>query len=157
MSGHNNIRKLLALAAAGALTTAEEKHVAEHVRSCIDCSNQLGAWQSIANELCQLPPPQAPSRLVESTLAQVQAKLAEQAEHDWNRRVMTAAVAFGWLLVVASWPVYHLVSREFGGLLGLQSGRTWVNFAAFTALAWLAGGVAAVILAVGQRRETRLA
>jgi len=157
MSEHDRIRELLALAAAGALTIAQEKEVADHVGSCTACSNQLEAWQSIATDLCRLPTPQPPSRLVQSTLARAEAKLAEQAENYWNRRLMVFVVAFAWLLMVASWPVFHSLSRDFGSLLGLQFGRTWISFAAFTALAWLAGGVAAAMLAAQQRSERRLA
>jgi len=114
-----------------------------------------------------LPTPQPSSWLVQATLARAEAKLAEQAEHDWNRRVMIGVVAFAWLLTLASWPVFHFVSGRFGSLLGPQFGHTqfgqtqfsytWISFAAFTALGWLAGGVAAVMLAVRQRGERRLA
>ncbi len=167
MSEHDKIRELLALAAAGALTSAEEKQVAEHVRSCIACSNELEAWRPIASELRRLPTPQPSSWLVQATLARAEAKLTEQAERDWNRRVMIAVVAFAWLLTIASWPVFHFVSGRFGSLLGPQFSHsqfsytlfshTWISFAAFTALGWFAGGVAAVMLAVRQRGERRLA
>ena len=167
MSEHDKIRELLALAAAGALTSAEEKQVAEHVRSCIVCWNDLGAWRPIASELRRLPTPQPSSWLVQATLARAEAKLTEQAEHNWNRRVMIVLVAFAWLLTIASWPVFHFVSGRFGSLLGpqfsptqfgqTQFAQTWISFAAFTALGWLAGGVAAVMLAIRQRGERRLA
>jgi anti-sigma factor RsiW len=167
MSEHDKIRELLALAAAGALTSAEEKRVAEHVRSCIACSNEWGAWRPIASELRRLPTPQPSSWLVQATLARAEAKLTEQAEHDWNRRVMIVVVAFAWLLTIASWPVFHFVSGRIGSLLGPQFSNTlfsrtlfsntWISFAAFTGLGWLAGGVAAVMLAIGQRGERRLA
>jgi hypothetical protein len=172
MSEHDKIRELLALAAADALTSAEEKQVAEHVRSCIACSNELDAWRPIATELRRLPTPQPSSWLVQATLARAQAKLSEQAEHDWNRRVMIVVVAFAWLLTIASWPAFHFVTGRFGSLLEpqfshtqfshTQFGQTWfshtsISFAAFTALGWLAGGVAAVMLAVRQRGERRLA
>jgi len=163
MSEHDKIRGLLALAAADALTSAEEKQVAEHVRSCIACSNELGAWRPIASELRRLPTPQPSSWLVQATLARAEAKLTEQAEHDWNRRVMIVVVAFAWLLTIASWPVFHFVSGRFGSSLDepqfshTSFSHTWISFAAFTALGWLAGGVAAVMLAIRQRGERRLA
>lgn len=157
MSEHDKIRELLALAAADALTRAEEKQVAEHVRTCIACSNELGAWQPIASELRRLPTPQPSSWLVQATLARAQAKLTEQAERDWDRRVMIFVVSFAWLLTIASWPIFYFVSERFGSLLGLQFLRTWTSFAAFTALGWLAGGVAAGMLAIRQRSERRLA
>jgi hypothetical protein len=165
MSEHDKIRELLALAAADALTSAEEKQVAEHVRSCIACSNELEAWRPIASELRRLPTPQPSSWLVQSTLARAEAKFTEQAEHDWNRRVMIVVVAFAWLLTIASWAVFYVVSGRFGSLLEpqfshtgqTQFGQTWISFAAFTALEWLAGGVAAAMLAIRQRGERRLA
>jgi hypothetical protein len=162
MSEHDKIRELLALAAAGALTAAEEKQVAEHVRSCVSCSNELDAWRPIASELRRLPTPQPSPWLVQATLARAEAKLTEQAEHDWNRRVMIFVLSFAWLLTIASWPVFHFVSGRFGSLLEpqfshTQFSHTWISFAAFTALGWLAGGVAAVMLAIRQRGERRLA
>ncbi|HKV61427.1 MAG TPA: hypothetical protein VJO16_05910 [Candidatus Acidoferrum sp.] len=155
MREHDKIRELLALAAADALTSAEEKQVAEHVRSCIACSNELEAWRPIASELRRLPTPQPSSWLVQATLARAEAKLTEQAEHDWNRRVMIFALSFAWLLTIASWAVFHVVSGRFGSLPLFSD--TWISFAAFTALGWLAGGVAAVMLAIRQRGERRLA
>jgi hypothetical protein len=156
MSEHDKIRELLALAAADALTSAEEKQVAEHVRSCIACSIELDAWRPIANELRRLPTPQPSSWLVQATLARAEAKFTEQAEHDWNHRLMIIVVAFAWLLTIASWAVFHVVSGRFERLLGPQFSHTWISFAAFTALEWLAGGVAAVMLAIRQRGERRL-
>ena len=157
MSEHDNLRRLLALAAADALTSAEQKLVAQHVRSCSACSNELGAWQPIANELRRLPTPQPSSWLVRATLARAEAKLTEQAEHDWNRRVMIFVLSFAWLLTIASWPALHFLSKHFGNLFGQQFTRTWISFAAFTALGWLAEGVAAVMLAIRVRGERRLA
>ena len=187
MNEHDKIRELLALAAAGALTSVKEKQVAEHVRSCIACSNELAAWRPIASGLRRLPTPQPSPWLAQVTLARAEAKLTEQAEHDWNRRAMIVVVAFAWLLTIASWPVFHFVSGRLGSLLEprfshTQFGQiwfgqtpfsnswfgntwfsntwfsnTWISFAAFTALGWLAGGVAAVMLAVRHRGERRLA
>lgn len=157
MSEHDKIRELLPLAAAGALTSAEEEQVAEHVRSCTACSKELEAWQPITSELRRLPTPQPSSWLVQATLARAEARLAEQAEHDWNRHVMFVVVAFAWLLTIASWPAFHFVIGRFGSLLGPVFTSTWISFAAFTALGWLAGGVAAVMLAIRQRGERRLA
>ena len=161
MNEHDKIRELLALAVANALTSAEEKQVAEHVRSCIACSNELEAWRPIASELRRLPTPQPSSWLVQATLARAEAKFTEQAEHDWNHRLMIIVVAFAWLLTIASWAVFHVVSGRFERLLGPQFShtlfsQTWISFAAFTAFEWLAGGVAAVMLAIRQRGERRL-
>ena len=156
MSEHDRIRELLALAAADALTSAEEQRVAEHLRSCIACSNELGAWRPIASELRRLPTPQPSSWLVQATLARAEAKLTEQAEHDWNRREMIFVLSFAWLLTIASWLAFHFLSGRFGSLLGPQFTPTWISFAAFNVLGWLTGGVAAVMLAIRVRGERRL-
>ena len=94
--------------------------------------------------------------LVQATRARAEAKLAEQAEHDWSRRVLIIVVALSWLLTIASWLVFNVLSERFGRLLGPEFSHTWISFGAFTALGWLAGGVAAVMLAVRQRGERRL-
>jgi hypothetical protein len=156
MSEHEKIRELLALAAAGALTIAEEKQVAEHVRSCIACSNELEAWRPIATDLSRLPMPQLSSWLVQATLARAEAKFAELPENDWNRRMMIFVVAFAWLLTCANWLVLHIVIQHFGSSLGPEFGRMSISFAAFTALGWLAGAMAAVMLAIPLRGERRL-
>ena len=102
MSEHDTIRDLLPLAAAGALTPAEEQRVEEHVRLCIACSNELEAWRPIASELRRLPTPQPSPWLAQATVTRAKAALAEQAEHEWNRRVLIAVVAFSWLLTMVS-------------------------------------------------------
>src|SRR6202161_4682852 len=53
MSEHDKIRELLALAAADALTSAEEKQVAEHVRSCIALLERIGGLAAD----CERTPP----------------------------------------------------------------------------------------------------
>jgi anti-sigma factor RsiW len=146
MSEHDTIRERLALAAADALTPAEEQRVAEHLRSCAACANELAAWQPITSGLRQLPTPQPSPWLMQATLARAAARLNEQAEQDWNRRVLIFAVALAWLMTLASWPAVHVVIGRFG-----------IGFAAFTVLQWLAAGVIALILAVRQRGERRLA
>ena len=156
MSEHDKIRELLVDAAAGTLTPSEETRVVEHVRLCVICSNELEVWRSIGTDLFRLPAPRPSSQLIEATLARAEAQLAEQAEHDWNRRVMIFGVAFAWLVTVASLPVFQFISRRFGYLLGPQLGRTWIIFATSAALAWFEGGVAAALLALQQRDERRL-
>ena len=157
MSEHDKIRELLPLAAAGALTSAEEERVAAHMRLCVACSNEMNEWQSVAGSIRRLPTPQPSPRLLQMTLARAEAQLVEQAEHDWNRRVIIFVVVFAWVLTVASWPLAHAVMGGLTSLLSPQLNRTWIDFAGFTALAWAAGGTAAVLLALRQRRERRLA
>jgi predicted anti-sigma-YlaC factor YlaD len=157
MSEHDKIREFLALAAAGALTRSEEDRVAAHLGSCAACSREMESLRSVTDDLRRLPTPQPSARLLQITLARAEAKLAEHDEHEWNRRVMIFVVAFAWLLTIVSWPLVRLASSGLQSLLVPQFNRAWINFAGFTALVWLAGGSAAVLLALRHRRERRMA
>ncbi|HUJ30445.1 MAG TPA: zf-HC2 domain-containing protein [Candidatus Acidoferrum sp.] len=157
MSEHDEIRELLALAAAGGLSADEEERVARHLRSCTACSKEMDSWQSIASQLRRLPTPQPSANLVQRTRAAVEARLAEEAESRWQRGVMAFVVTFAWLLTIVSWPLVRLVSGGLLGMLDPRLNQTWISFAGVTTLVWLAGGTAAVLLSMRQRRERRMA
>jgi anti-sigma factor RsiW len=156
-SGHDKIRELLALAAADSLDAKESEQVIEHVRTCPGCAAELERWQLLAGGLRRLPTPQPSSTLVQRTCARAEARLAEDREYLWNRRVMISLVVFAWALTLTSWPLVRLVSGGFLSLLDPRLNQSWLGFAGFTSLVWLTGGVAAVLLSVHQRRERRLA
>jgi anti-sigma factor RsiW len=157
MSEHDNIQDLLSLAAAGALSTTEEERVAAHLPSCARCSKEMATWQAIAGDLRRLPTPQPAVALFERTRAAAEARLAEQAERRWQGAVMAFVVGFSWLLTIASWPVVRLLSGNVLSLLDPNLNRSWISFAGATAFIWMAGGAAAVLLSLHQRREGRLA
>ncbi|MGH9326149.1 MAG: anti-sigma factor family protein [Terriglobia bacterium] len=157
MTEHDEIRELLAMAVAGVLTRDEEDRIAAHLRRCSACSKEMEDWQSVADSLRRLPTPQPPARLLPVILARAEASLVEQAEESWNRRVMIFVIAFAWLVTVVSWPVVRLVSGGLQHMLLVPQLNSWISFAAFTALVWLAGGTAAVMLSLRQRRERRMA
>lgn len=157
MNDHDDMRRLLALAAAGALGPGEEERVTRHIQSCDVCSAEFAQWRFLISGLRRLPTPQPPPDLVERARARAEARFAEEAEDRWNRGVMIFVVAIAWTLTLMSWPLIRLVN---GGLLGFLDARlhqAWIVFAVFTTLAWLAGGAAAVLLSVHQRRERSLA
>ena len=157
MSEHGKTRGLLALAAAGALSAAEEELVTLHLRSCDACSRHMESWQSIARDLRRLPTPQPTAALLQRTRLLAEQKLAEEAEYRWQRGVMIFVLAFAWVLTIVSWPLVRLLTGGLLSLLDPQLNRTWVSFAGFTAFVWLAGGTAAVLLSLRQRRERRMA
>lgn len=157
MSEHDEIRGLLALAAAGALEPEEEERLARHIESCSACATEAVSWQSIAGHLRRLPTPQPSAALVQRTRVLVEARLAEEAESRWQRGVMIFVVTFAWVLTIVSWPLVRLVTGGLLELLDPRLNQTWISFAGFTTLVWLAGGTAAVLLALRQRRERRMA
>ena len=157
MNDHGKIRDLLALAAAGALSASEEEDVARHIRSCDACSQELSSWQSLAGDLRRLPTPQPSAAVVQRALRLAEARLADEAEYRWQRGVMVFVIAFAWVVTIASWPLVRLVTGDFLTLLDPRLNHAWISFAGFTTLVWLAGGSAAVLLSLRQRRERRLA
>jgi len=157
MNDHEAIRQILSLAAAGALEPGVEQKVAAHVKSCGECAAELEEWRLLAGELRRLPTPQPPAILVERARARAEAKLAEEEEYRWQRGVMIFVVAFAWVLTLMSWPFVRLVSRGLLGMLDPRLNQAWIGFAAFTTIVWLAGGTAAVLLSLRQRRERSLA
>jgi anti-sigma factor RsiW len=157
MNEHGKIRDLLALAAAGALSAYEEEDVARHIRSCDACSQELSAWQSLAGDLRRLPTPQPSAALVQRSLALAEAKLADEADYRWQRGVMVFVVAFAWILTIATWPLVRLVTGGLLSLLDPRLNQAWLSFVLLTSFVWLAGGSAAVLLSLRQRRERRLA
>lgn len=157
MSDHDEIRALLALAAAGALEPDEEDRVAGHIRSCSACAGEAASWQSIAGRLRRLPTPQPPPAVVQRARVMAEARFAEEAEARWQRGVLIFVVTFAWVLTIVSWPLFRLITGGLLDLLDPRLNQTWITFAGFTTLVWLTGGSAAVLLSLRQRRERRLA
>jgi len=157
MSDHEKIRELLALAAAGALEAGEEEQVTNHIRSCAECSAELEDWRLLASGLRHLPTPQPRPIIVERARARAEIGFAEEAERRWHRIVMISVVLFAWVLTLLSWPLVRLVSGGLLGMLDPRLNQAWLGFAVFTTFVWLAGGGAAILLSLHQRRERRLA
>jgi hypothetical protein len=154
---HNKIREMLALAAADALEQNELEPVMQHVRTCRQCSAEMEQWQLLSCGLRQLPTPQPSAGLVQRTCARAEARVIDEREHAWNRRVMISLVLFAWALTLTSWPIVRLVSGGVLSLLDPRLNQSWLGFAGFTSLVWLTGGIAAALLARHQRSERSLA
>jgi len=157
MSEHDEIRDLLSLAAAGALDPQAEERIARHMRTCAHCAAELESWQTLARGLRRIPTPQPSAAVIERARARAELALAEAAEQRSNRRVLVLLAAFAWTLTLVSWPLVRVFSGGINFWFATRLPQTWYAFAAFTALAWLAGGAAAMILALHRRREGRLA
>ena len=153
MTEHEKIRELLALAAAGAVDASEEARINEHLRLCSDCAARLGFWQEIQSGLRRIPTPQAPASLVARTIALAQNRLLEESDQRSERRVIAVATVFSWLRVAVSWPLAQFLGHGWMALVGSGFKQGWENFVAFTALCWLAGAAAAILLAARKQRE----
>ena len=156
MSEHDEIRDLLSMAAAGALDQEEEQRVAQHLRTCSDCTAELDTWQSLTAGLRRLATPQPSAGLVERTRASAAFQLAAEGERRWNQGVILFVILFAWTLTSATWPVVRLISGGVMDWLQPGFGHTWMGLVGYTAMVWLTGGVAAGTLAMRRRRERRL-
>jgi anti-sigma factor RsiW len=157
MTEHERVRELLALAAAGALAPEEIRRIEEHAASCTACARELEAWHSLSQRLRRLPTPQPRPEVVERARALAEARLRQAAEDRRYLRMMVFLVVFAWVLMLASWPVYRVLTRGILEWYGPGFVTSWEGFALWTGLGWLAGGIAAAVLAAQQRRERRLA
>jgi anti-sigma factor RsiW len=155
MSEHDEIRELLTMSAAGALTESDERRVARHARECAACAAEIAEWQALAAGLRRLPTPQPSARLIELTRAGVARQLAERAERRWDQGVMISVLVFSWLLAAAGWMVLRFLSGNYLVWLSPEFARPWLGVSLYTALIWLTGGIAAVMLGIKRRREGR--
>jgi anti-sigma factor RsiW len=154
---HDEIRERLALFVAGALAAGEEDRIARHTATCPSCAAEIERWQLISGGLRQLRTPQPSAALFEGTRALAEAELAAQTERRRSRIVLTLLTVFSWTITIAGWPVFRLVTSGLLSLLDIRFRELWILFAIFSALTWVAGGSAAVLLSARRRHERRLA
>jgi anti-sigma factor RsiW len=157
MSQCDEIRELLALAAAGALDEQAEKRVAQHANECASCAAELVRWRYLARGLRRVPTPQPAALIVERARAKAELALAKSAERRRNRSALVLVIALAWVFVLASWPAARLLSAYLQLWFAIRAPETWHVFGGITALGWLAGIVAAAVLAWHQNRERRVA
>lgn len=146
MSEHESIRELLALAAAGVLSTEEERRVRNHASACEQCAADLQAWGRLSQALERMPVPQGPPGLAERTCSRVLDELAAAAERRWDDAVLAFLTLFAWTVGLAGWAVVRLFNRGLLVVFDQEFTLTFTWLAGSTVLVWLTAGVAAVML-----------
>jgi anti-sigma factor RsiW len=154
---HAEIRKQLALLIAGALDADAEARITLHAATCSSCAAELERWQLISGGLRRLPTPQPSPALFERTRAMASAQLAAHTERRKNRIVLVLLIIFSWVVTVAGWPFFRFATDGLLSVLDVQFRQVWLLFAVFSALTWLAGGSAAVLLSLRRQHEGRFA
>jgi len=153
-NGHEAIREMLALAAAGALDDTEARRVEEHAANCTECAAELERWQSLAGALRRVPTPQPSKELIARVRAQAEWKLVEEVERRREMRVMALLLMFSWTVLLVTWPVVRLVGGGAISWLETSLGSLWFWLSGYTLVGWLAAGVA-VMLGLRERRAGR--
>jgi len=152
---HAEIRKQLALLVAGALDDEIKVRIARHTSTCVDCATELERWELISRGLRRLPTPQPSPALFERTRATVAAQLAAQTEQRQNRTTLILLLFFSWALTLLGWPIFRFATGGLLSLLDVRFHQMWLLFAMFSALTWLAGSSAAVLLSLHHQLERR--
>jgi anti-sigma factor RsiW len=154
---HEKIRSLLALAASGALDSAEEMSVGNHVRNCPECAAQLEDWQALAGGLRRLSTPQLSPMVFERTVALVRESQAASGQRRATLKVLIPLLALSWFSTIFSWQLFKLGSSALRVILGIHFEPDWRVFAFFVIWTWLAAVVAAALLSSHQQEHRRLA
>jgi len=153
-NGHEAIREMLALAAAGALDEKEARLVEEHAANCTDCAAELERWQSLAGALRRVPTPQPSRELIARVRAQAEWKLAEETERRRETRVMVFLLLFSWTVLLVTWPIVRLVGGGAISWLETSLGSLWFLLSGYTLVGCLAAGVA-ILFGLRERRAGR--
>jgi len=153
MNNHEHFREWAALAAAGALTPEEERQFEVHLSQCAECSEASAIYRGFAGGLRRLPTPQAPAGLVERTSDALANRWYSEAERRAEHRTLALVILFAWTVTLAGWPVVRLISQGVSSWLDPSFNSVWVALAGYTALAWVTGGVAAIVIAVRERQR----
>lgn len=138
MSEHNEIRSLLALAAAGALESDERAKLNAHLRACRECAARLDSFSKIATALGKLPPAQLPLGLAARTQARVTAEMAQRAERRRYQLLVALLICFGWLLTLATLFLGHHFAAGLARVIGVSPSQFvdgFISYAFFSALA----------------------
>jgi len=137
MNTHENIRKLLLLAAASALDAAKTSSVENHVAGCADCRRELELLRQYARGLQSMPQPAVPEGLLQRTMARV----VQEREYEAVRRKQSLTLgllgAFSWAMGIVFWLLARVFVAGFG--FGAWSAVSGI-------LAWTTVGAAAVAL-----------
>jgi anti-sigma factor RsiW len=144
MRSHDELRTLLPLAAAGALTPDDQAEVSSHLAGCAECRQEFARLDTLRANLARLPSAEPPPFLTVRTINLVRRRQEEAADRRWRIRTIAFLVAFTWAATFAAWPVVRVV-----GGIGLM---TWVVYS--TIWGWLTAGCAALILGL-RTRHTR--
>jgi anti-sigma factor RsiW len=130
---HDEIRDLLTLAAAGALTGKEQKRVEEHMLHCPGCQAEFAHWSRLTGALEELPTPQAPMGLVERTRKTLEKQAALSAERRQQRWLFFWLTVFAWATTLLTWPLFEFFGSRLGEFVDLSwthigAGGAWIGY-----------------------------
>jgi anti-sigma factor RsiW len=149
MNGHEDIRDLLTLAAAGALDADGQRRVEDHLRQCQGCRAEFETWQRLTGALQDMPTPQAPMGLVERTRRRMERQAAAHAAQRRHRLLLVWLTVFAWASTLLTWPLLRLLGGSLDlSWTGLSLTEVWI---AYVVVSWMISIVVAGLL--GRRHQ----
>jgi hypothetical protein len=119
MNEHESVRKLLPLAAAGALEFKELRRVEQHAHACESCSHEMETWKRYAHALRQLPQVSVPPGLLERTHRRI--LQYGVAPGDRANGILLGAIAiFGWAAGLTLWVLARGLTGGVVNILGMN-------------------------------------
>ena len=140
MIRHEDLRKMVALAAAGVLDPSEQRTVAQHTRECDECRRELEILTRYSTGLGSMPQPVVPEGLLERTRLRVAEAGWAAAERRSRDLLLALMVVLSWVIGAAIWLAVRKVT---GGAMSA--------LIVTTILTWMTAGAAVVLL--GKRDE----
>jgi anti-sigma factor RsiW len=155
MNEHSEIRELLTLAAAGALDSAEQRRVDEHLQHCETCRAEFHGWSRLTGALQTQPMPQAPRGLVEQTRRILELHAQAQRERRQSYFTLGGLAVLGWVLTLLNWPLLRLLDAPLMHTFNLSNTQlTWL-WTTYILAAWLGTALAAAVLGNRFQQEGR--
>lgn len=155
MNRHDEVRGLLALAAAGELEAEEQRRVNEHVRECAACAQEMASLRELAAGLRILPAPPVSLGLAARTRARVAAEFAARQERRRHHLLLSLLIIFGWVLTLVALATVHWFGDDMARLLHVTAAQFELGFFGYGLLAAIASAAFAALAGPrvqGQRR-----
>jgi len=111
MSGHDRVKEMLALSAAGLLDPGEERQVREHIRECGECAALLDSFADLAAEIRALPALPVPANVA----ARVSAEMSAYADRRQGALLAAGSAVLAWLLALSTLYLFRILLGEAAG------------------------------------------
>jgi predicted anti-sigma-YlaC factor YlaD len=156
MNDHNQIRSLLPLQVAGAISREEQAKLDDHLRECSDCRSELASLRALAADLKSIPAPQPLFGLAQRTRARIRAELAAKAERRQNQQYLALLSAFAWLVTAMTFVAGKYLAQDLAVWMKM-SPSAWVNaFIWYMIFSAIASTAFAGLVARRHRNDRRL-
>jgi len=145
---HEDIRKLLPLAAAGTISPADVRRVGEHLAHCEPCRLISEEFAALGSALRGLPTPQPPAELVARVRNLAESRLADRKARSREGAILAPLVAASWIVALVTWPVAQAAGRWVLTAWYVKGGGIGTALAFYSILGFLLACAAAI--AVGR-------